>query len=80
MAVIDWHGCAVSARCGVFNGRGSRDDKGIASYRWDFGTGASSTQPEVRYFLPAADTYSVRLTVTDTAGQTGSTSISVTVP
>jgi PKD repeat protein len=64
-----------------FNASGSSDPDGtISSYAWDFddgtpaGTGASPS-----HTYAAAGTYTVRLTVTDNGGATGTTTRSVTV-
>ncbi len=51
----------------------------IQKYEWDFGNGLNSTMvnPEVTYAQPGS--YSVTLTVTDDLGQTGQTSVDITV-
>ncbi len=54
----------------TFDGSGSSDDNGIASYEWTFGDGSSATGQTVSHTYTGADTYTVTLTVTDTAGQT----------
>ena len=60
----------------------STDDVGIASYKWDWGNGRSETKvvPTVRNTWASAGTYNVKLTVTDTKGQTNAVTLSVTVP
>ncbi len=67
---LDQGGCA-------FDAGASLDDVGIASYEWDFGDGASvvkgSATVHHKYHGPPASV-TVTLTVTDTAGQTSSTS------
>ena len=65
----------------TFGGSGSSDDNGIESYTWEVdgtqvATGASSS---VDHTFGSAGTYSVSLTVADSAGQTDSDSESVTV-
>jgi PKD repeat protein len=62
-----------------FDASTSTDDFGIQNYSWNFGDGTtgSGALSQHNYFL--AGTYTVRLTLTDTAGQTSSTSKSVSV-
>jgi serine protease len=62
-----------------FNASGSSDDKGIASYAWTFGDGATGSGVNASRTYAAAGTYSVTLTVTDTVGQTATKTASVTV-
>jgi len=69
----------------TFDGSGSTAAGGatIASYQWAFGDGLSTTpssSPTVSHAYSAAGTYTVRLTVVDSVGRTGSTSTNVTVP
>ena len=60
----------------------STDDVGIASYKWDWGNGRSETKvlSTARNTWASAGTYNVKLTVTDTKGQTNSVMVPVTVP
>jgi subtilisin family serine protease len=66
-----------------FNGSGSTDDTGIASYSWSFGDGAtaSSTSPMSSHVYSAKGTYSmtVTLTVQDAEGLAGSVQKSITI-
>ncbi len=62
-----------------FDANASSDDYGIADYSWSFGDGNSANGAVVNYTFAQAGTYSVTLTVTDTAAQTASSSQSVTV-
>ncbi len=64
----------------IFDASDSTDDRGIASYSWDFGDGTSGTG-----VMPAAHTYSscgtyiVKLTVTDYWGKQGYDTVVITV-
>jgi PKD repeat protein len=63
-----------------FNGSASNDPDGsIPSYAWNFGDGSagSGVAPSHTYAAPGA--YTVTLTVTDSGGQTGTASQTVTV-
>jgi uncharacterized delta-60 repeat protein len=56
-----------------FDGHGSTDPDGaIAGYRWNFGDGSNASGAYVRKAFTQYGTYDVRLTVTDSAGATGS--------
>ncbi|WP_328808223.1 S8 family serine peptidase [Nonomuraea antri] len=64
-----------------FNGSASSDPDGtIASYAWNFGDGGTGTGATVRHFYSSAGAKSVRLTVTDNQGATGTVTKTVTVP
>jgi chitodextrinase len=65
----------------AFDGRGSRDSNGtIASYRWEWGDGTSAGSGATpTHTYATAGTYSVRLTVTDDAGTTGTATTTATV-
>ncbi|MEU7004783.1 collagenase [Nonomuraea sp. NPDC046570] len=59
---------------------GSTDSDGtIASRAWDFGDGGTSTAANPSRTYAASGTYTVRLTVTDNGGKTGTTTKTVTV-
>ena len=59
----------------AFDGTGSTDTDGtIASYAWDFGDGSTGTGATPQHTYAAAGTYSVKLTVTDDRGGTGTAS------
>ena len=63
----------------IFDAYGSTDDRGIASYTWDFGDGTTATG-----VMPAAHTYTngtyfVKLTVTDYFGNVGVALATITV-
>ena len=58
----------------------SSDAEGpIASYTWDFGDGGAGTGVSAQHTYAAAGTFTVLLTVTDSAGQAGTVSHAVTV-
>lgn len=57
----------------------SSDDNGINSYQWEFGDGSSSQQQNPSHQYQQAGTYTVKLTVVDTANQSNSLTKSVTV-
>ena len=61
------------------DGSASTDDVGVAGHVWDFGDGATATGATALHTYTAAGTYTVRLTVTDAAGLSGTTTRSVTV-
>jgi hypothetical protein len=56
----------------VFNAGGSTDDHGIVSYAWTFGDSSTGTGVSPTHPYAASGSYPVTLTVTDTAGNTGS--------
>ena len=62
--------CSVDAQ-------GSTDDRGIATYAWTFGDGASATGATASRTYAANGSYNITLTVTDNAGQASSVSKSV---
>jgi serine protease len=63
----------------TFDGSGSTDDHGIASYLWNFGDGGGASSAVAVHTYASGGTFTVGLTVTDTANQTGVESKSVTV-
>lgn len=59
----------------------STDDKGIVSYKWDWGNGRTETRttPTAKNTWQATGVYTVTLTVTDGGGLSNSTSKQVTI-
>jgi len=63
-----------------FDGTKSTDEDGnIVSYKWDFGDGKSSIDPEPLHQYTTTGVYKVTLTVTDDKGDTGEDIMYVTV-
>jgi PKD repeat protein len=66
----------------AFDASTSSDDKGIVSYKWDWGNGRSETKsgPSVRNTWASGGSFNVTLTVKDAKGQTNTLTKLVTVP
>jgi uncharacterized protein YndB with AHSA1/START domain len=63
-----------------FDGTKSADEDGnVVSYKWDFGDGGSSIDPEPLHQYSTAGVYKVTLTATDDKGDTGQDIMYVTV-
>jgi len=69
---------SVSGKSVTFNDS-STDDKGINSFAWNFGDGATSSSQNPTHTYSADGDYNVTLTVTDTINQTGSKTSKVTI-
>ena len=64
----------------AFDGSSSSDpDGGIASYAWTFGDGGSAGGQTASHTYQSAGTYSATLTVTDSLGATGTTTLAILV-
>lgn len=64
----------------AFSSAGSLDPDGtIASYRWTFGDGTSSTMANPSKAYAATGSFTATLTVTDSLGATGTASVTITV-
>ncbi|MFI9274956.1 collagenase [Kitasatospora sp. NPDC052896] len=73
-------GTAVTGLTTAFTDRSTESGNGhITGWSWNFGDGATSTTQNPSHTYPAAGTYDVALTVTDSNGHTSSASQSVTV-
>ena len=71
---------AISERTVTVSGAGSTDTDGtIAGYAWNFGDGTTATGSTASRTYTADGTYTVRLTVTDDDGDTGTVTRQVTV-
>lgn len=57
-----------------FDGSTSSDNSGISAYNWEFGDGGTASGAQTSHSYAAYGDYSVRLTVTDDAGQSASIS------
>jgi len=71
----------TSSHTMTFDGNSSSAIPGrtITSYSWNFGDGTSGSGATTNHTYAAGGTYTVTLTVTDSAGKTGRTSSTVTV-
>lgn len=63
----------------VFDASGSTDDRGIASYNWEFGDNTSGTAIIERHIYNSYGTYIVILTVTDYWGNKGYDTVTIIV-
>ena len=84
VAAITTAACTTSGVCTFVGDQSSDPDGTIASYAWDFGDGATSTQADPTHTYATTNLspgYTVKLTVTDNVGATNTaqTSLPVTV-
>ena len=63
----------------TFDASASSDASGIASYFWDFGDGTNSTLASPVHSYSQIKTFTVKLTLTDNAGNVGNTTYSLKV-
>jgi len=63
----------------TFDANGSTDNVGIISYEWDFGDGSTGIGMTAIHIYTQAGTYNVTLTVKDSAGNTSTDTLTVTV-
>ncbi|MCW8335409.1 S8 family serine peptidase [Vibrio paucivorans] len=81
-AVIEVENPASSYGVGemvYFNGLGSSDSDGIASYEWSFGDGSSSIGVSASHAYSSVGDFTVVLTVTDNAGAMNSSNVQISV-
>ncbi len=62
-----------------FDASASTDNVGVTSFRWDFGDNSSSTVAAVSHVYARPGTYTASLTVMDAAGNSATSTFSVTV-
>jgi PKD repeat protein len=62
-----------------FDAGASTDDLGIAGYAWSFGDGGTASGVAPTHAYAAAGSYTVALTVTDTAGQPATATLELTL-
>lgn len=55
----------IAGKAISFDGTGSTDNHYVASYKWDFGDGTTSTEARPKHTYSEAETYKVSLTVYD---------------
>lgn len=70
---------AIAGDTVSFDGSGSTDNHYIAEYKWDFGDENTSDTAKATHTYSEAGTYTAVLTVKDSAGNSDSQSITVTV-
>jgi len=63
----------------IFDASASTDDSGIATFDWDFGDDTSATGESTSHEYSTEGTYTVLLTITDTVGNTGSSTADITI-
>ena len=63
----------------TFDASASSDASGIASYLWDFGDGTNSTLASPTHSYSSIKTFSVKLTLTDNAGNVANTTYSLKI-
>ncbi|HRR67048.1 MAG TPA: PKD domain-containing protein, partial [Methanomassiliicoccales archaeon] len=63
----------------TFDASASSDASGIASYLWEFGDGTNSTLASPTHKYQAIKTFTVKLTLTDSAGNSANTTYSLKV-
>jgi PKD repeat protein len=78
VASFDLPACTAGTPCG-FHSTSTDPDGTIATAHWDFGDGAVADGLDVTHSFDAANTYNVKLTVTDNLGATAEVTHALTV-
>jgi PKD repeat protein len=78
-AVVDETSASAGIWTATFHGTNSTDDVRLWKYDWNFGNGKTGSGSTATTTFTGATNYTIRLTVTDHAGQTNSTTLLVTV-
>ncbi|MFT3951719.1 MAG: PKD domain-containing protein [Oscillospiraceae bacterium] len=78
-AEAGFDGTTIQGTTVNFNASSSSDNHYIASYAWDFGDGASSSSVKASHTYSKAGTYTVTLTIKDSAGNKDTDTIEITV-
>lgn len=63
----------------IFNSTASSPNGSISTYSWDFGDGTNAQGASVSHSYPLIGTFTAVLTVTDSAGKTATSSVSINV-
>ncbi len=63
----------------TFDASASSDASGIGNYTWDFGDGSAGYGMEATHYYTAIKTFTVKLTVTDNAGNVANTTYSLKI-
>jgi hypothetical protein len=63
----------------AFDASASVDDSGITSYVWDFGDGTQGSGVTASHTYSSPGTYTAKLTITDSAGNTATTNVNVLI-
>lgn len=71
--------CDLVLTCSFHGGPSTDEDGSITSYSWNFGDGTTASGRIVTKTYSLPGTYTVKLTVKDNNGATGSTSKTITV-
>ena len=79
VAVITAPSVVIVGAENYFDASKSSDNFGIASYKWDFGDGSTSIALKPVHAFTQSGEYTVKLTVTDVAGNTDTAEVSVRV-
>lgn len=69
----------IAGKTVSFDGIGSTDNHYVASYKWDFGDGTTSTEARPKHIYNEEGTYNVSLTVYDSAGNSDTVKTEITI-